>query len=293
MNPYKSVVPFPTVAATKTETSEFFNSKVYVTQLKEKIHDVLSRININPDNFEQILSDENMKKFVKSFTHKSFDSENNYELAELIGDGIINSCVVNYLRQTYSELTEVKTITRIKHNIISKKTLASLAQSEDFLRFIRLSKEEKEKMEVIESRSKQFQSRNKPFLSLLEDVFEAFIGTLFEIINELFVGAGYHICYLLLSTFLSKIEIDLTYEGNVDVKTQFKEICDKAGWKLNQCLEVIEEIQDDKKIYHTTITIYPYGKKITLRKVSHSVKAASVSQACEGALAYLKAKKFN
>lgn len=197
------------------------------------ISSLLQRTNINNKNLLLITSPNCMKQFELAFTHKTFDNDNNYELIELMGDTIVNYCVVRYLREWDKNIKSIKILTRLKHNIISKKELALMAEKLGFFRFVKVGSELSEKFSRM---SDYIKHQNTDYMSLLEDTFEAFMGTLQSVIDEnIMSGIGISFCYIFMKTVLDEIKISLESTDILDPKTRFKEICDNKRWKFIDC----------------------------------------------------------
>ena len=122
---------------------------------------------LKKNHVDMITSPENMKKFEIAFTHPTFDSQNNYEFYEFIGDSTVNKSIVWYLQRRFPSLRNekgVETFSQLKANLVSRKSLSSLAIKLDFWQFVRMTVE--------------IQERNK--IKVMEDIFEAFMGCLKE-----------------------------------------------------------------------------------------------------------------
>lgn len=153
-----------------------------------------------------------IKTFMIAFTHSSFDSENNYEPYEQIGDATIGKFMVNYFYARFPNLSHkkgVKYVARLRIKYGSKQHLSHLATQFGFERHIRC-------VEMAGTRR------------ILEDVFEAFIGAV-ELILDVALnarGIGYICCYQILEKIFGATEIPLTYEDLFDAKTRLKELFD-------------------------------------------------------------------
>lgn len=256
---------------------------------------LLKRGNIKQSHLQQFTTERYIKQFQTAFTHKSFDPNENYELAELIGDSIVNYSVIRYLREWDPNIVSVKYLTRLKHNLTSKKVLATMAESYGFIHHIRMSDELKEKFE---SMTPNYKHRNDMYMSILEDCFEAFLGTVSIVIDENvgIRGIGTEICYTIVKKFLKEINISLKYEDVFDAKTRFKELCDKRGWVFKSSMKTQEIFNDmGKRLYQTVVIGYPYGSKqkcqdnqATLACEDAPIKIEAENKAAESALDTLK-----
>jgi len=160
--------------------------------------------------------------FSSAFTSKSVDARNNYEFFEQLGDASVNKFIVQYMYRRYPHLRVawgVNVVARLKIKYGSKGQLYQMADELSFWKFIRATEEE----------------RNKRKKSLLEDVFEAFMGCVeFVIDNRIRAenkqkcfGFGYFYVFEILTSIFDKIDIPFAYEKLVDSKTRLKELFDE------------------------------------------------------------------
>ena len=173
-----------------------------------------------------------MGRFSRAFTHETYDAKWNYERYEFVGDSIVNNAVASHLAYArFPDIPGVKWLTRLKHNLMSKKTLARLAYDSGFLPHIRCDGVVAEMMRrpVVD-----LDRCSKDFLSVLEDTFEAFVGALQDVVDS---GGGPRIGGMvadaLVRSFLDTVDIPLEYELNFDAKTRFKQLCDRYGWSFS------------------------------------------------------------
>jgi len=108
---------------------------------------------------------------VEAFTHSSYANDHreqdikNLERLEFLGDAVLELTVSDYLYHKYPKQPEGQ-LTRKRASIVRAESLAKLAKEYHLHEFVRLGKGEE-----------QMNGRNRP--SLLCDVFEAFIGSIF------------------------------------------------------------------------------------------------------------------
>jgi dsRNA-specific ribonuclease len=131
--------------------------------------------------------------YERAFTHKSYDVINNYEFLEFIGDGTVNNCTKWYISRKFNEydLTAApqEPLSRLMITIVQNKTLADIANKLGFWTFLRSS----------------MLQRQSDMKDMLEDVFEAFIGATQWVIDQYIgMGAGYAICYNIISSILEE-----------------------------------------------------------------------------------------
>jgi dsRNA-specific ribonuclease len=184
---------------------------------------------LNQQSLDTFTDKESMLEFSRAFTHKTWSRSFNYERYEFLGDTIINDAVAHYINVSFPHIQNVAWMTRIKHSLISKKYLAGLAHKARFLEFIRYGDELKPILAC--SYEKANASLNKEYLSILEDVFEAFIGALRNIVDKNTVdGIGGVIGRNMVYTFLDNKTISVDYDDIFDPKSRLKEIFDKYHW---------------------------------------------------------------
>lgn len=175
---------------------------------------VLKRGNMRSSTIEKLLDEEGIEVFTSAFTHKSADTDDNYEYLELVGDSIVNCCIVQYINERFPQLRhpdKVKIVSRLKINLIAKKSFCDFAKKLDMWRYVTASKEVK----------------NTKMKKTLEDVFEAFFGAAVTLINDKSSSKnGYNICYNIIKSLFDEIHISLKYEDLFDAKTRLKETYD-------------------------------------------------------------------
>ena len=199
------------------------------SQFKNFILSLLRRLDLTQQSLDMFTDEESMIEFSRAFTHKTWSKTFNYERYEFLGDTIINDAVAHYISVTFPHIQNVAWMTRIKHTLISKKYLAGLAHKAKFLKFIRYGDKLRPIMAC--SYEKANASLNKEYLSILEDVFEAFIGALRNIVDKQTVdGIGGVIARNMVHTFLDKKTISVNYDDIFDPKSRLKEIYDKYHW---------------------------------------------------------------
>ena len=212
------------------------------SKFKIFILSLLRRLDLNQQSLDAFTDEESMIEFSRAFTHKTWSKSFNYERYEFLGDTIINDTVAHYISVTFPHIQNVAWMTRIKHTLISKKYLAGLAHKAKFLEFIRYGDELKPILAC--SYEKANASLNKEYLSILEDVFEAFIGALRNIVDKQTVdGIGGVIARNMVHTFLDKKTISVNYDDIFDPKSRLKEIYDKFGSK-----QLVFELKNVKEL---------------------------------------------
>lgn len=263
------------------------------------------RGNIKQEFCEKLTQEKYMNLWLNAFTHKTFDPIHNYEYAEFIGDGIVNNCVGMYIVNWDPKIVSVKYLTRLKHNIVSKKQLAVMAEKDNFFKFIRIGEGNEKKKGLIYYRSipKDDLMFDKEYLSWLEDCFEAFIGTLNLVCNKecvennKFYGVAFEYCFQIMKSYIDELKISLRYEDVFDPITRFKELCDKY-WGFNgTTFNKVIKSENGRTLHVYEIYGFPLGdksncpkNKVLLSKVTHKNKTLASYNAYEEAIRVLKSK---
>ena len=163
----------------------------------------------------KLIKPESLSVYSQCFTSSEINSEKNYEYFEQLGDVSANKFLVWYFYKRFPQLEcakGVKVVARLKINEGSKKSFSSMARDLGFWDQIRASEEEK--------------VRDPD--SLLEDVFEAFIGgTEYLLDQHVHRGIGNLAVCDFLSHHWDKRRISLKYEDLFDSKTRLKELFDR------------------------------------------------------------------
>lgn len=214
-----------------------------------------------------------MATFQQAFTHPSYDPNNNYEFLEILGDVTVNKSIVWYLQSRYPHLKNQKgvaTLSQLKANLVSSKSLSSFAERLGFWDYIRMS-------DVIASRNKK---------KVLEDVFEAFIASLEMVVDNVYKPfSGYGVCYILISKILDKTHISLEATDLKDAKTRIKELFDKNEDYTD--LEYVRERNDDGMFVIDVVGVIK-GKKYIMGNAT-GLKAKPVEKnASECAIKWLE-----
>lgn len=207
------------------------------------IYKLLLTSNLKPSIINTIINDQKiMTIYDQVFTHKSV-STNNYEFYEFYGDVTLNKAVVMYICNKFKHLnkpTGVAVLTRVKHNLISKRYFAKFAEELDFWKYISISLKKK-------------QTNMK---RTLEDVFESFFGATEMILNTYIKkGIGFYFCSKMIFTILSKHTISLSYNVVVDAVTRLKELVDVYGDLQKTNDKYLKKLNDEQKSLFELIQI--------------------------------------
>lgn len=128
----------------------------------EELSSFFNRFNIKPNNVEL---------YELAFTHSSFNSDaktshHDYERLEFLGDSVLGFVIATELFREFPSAREGD-LTKAKAYLVQSKSLASLARKNDFIKYIRIG----------HSLTINDLINNN---SILEDVFEAVIGAIFQ-----------------------------------------------------------------------------------------------------------------
>lgn len=281
-----------------------------MSDFKEFISGILSLAGIGQKNISVLTSNENLEQFRIAFTHKTVatNGENNYELYEFVGDSLVNTALVGYIRSEKPEITDVETLTRIKHLIQSRTFLSRLAFQngffdksvigEEFANSILEQREQKmrkfqkeQKVATEETKKKivamgeEFLFNNKIFLKLMTDLYEAVCGVISFLVEKekKIQGIGYVPVYNLTSTLLKRSNIELSYENVVDPITRLKETYDRIKYIDTASGEErkwnLSKMQETKRLPNGKflVEIYGYFGKTRNPEIDQRVVLASAT----------------
>lgn len=228
---------------------EFVRFKKSSDSFQEFLYKILKENGqLNDEHTQRVLVPQNILKFRAAFTDSSYvmtpkekselDSNNiplNYEYYETLGDVIINSVVVNNILERLPSYRNTAWITRLRHYLVSGKVLAKLSYEHHFGDYISYGP-------ILENNLKLFDNPMdyEYYQKLLEDVFEAFLGCLRNIITapttDFGLGESFavvnQVAYNIIGSFVNTIDIaSLKYEDIFDPVSRLKELYDKEKWK--------------------------------------------------------------
>lgn len=216
-----------------------------------------------------------MESYATAFTHPSCGTEDCYEYFEFIGDSVVNKCVMHFLSRKYNGMTSkrsIKILARIKVNYVSKKWLAHFSEKLFFTTFISMD----DKLTVTQS--------------VLEDVFEAFIGVTERLVDDKYGwNAGYFVCQVLIDRILTGFNISVDYDKLFDAKTRLKELFDVI--KIKQPLYVFDEYikTNEQKVsfFSVNCIMSLHGRQILIGQGAGNQKKEAEEDASSKALMYL------
>lgn len=246
----------------------------------EFISNILSKISrIPPEKVSEYIK--HIDIFEQAFTHKTANENNNYEALEMIGDSILNFCVVEYLSNRFPDLMNtdgsgVGTLARLKINLVSKSVFSNFAEKLNFGDYI----------------ASDMLVRRDEMDSILEDTFEAFQGALITVIKKCdpnyrkgyLVGLGP--VYRIISYFLDSMEISLKYEDLYDAKTRFKNAMTMNDLKSE--ISYSQMVDSNGRIVFTVILKMVLKTGPVQWKAQDFKKAGAEQLACDMAIESLK-----
>lgn len=229
---------------------------------EEFIKNLISRASLDSKLLEKLTREENMKYFKIAFTHTSVSKDNNYEVFEQLGDISYNKFLVWYFHKRFHNLNSVfgvKIVARLRINYGSKQFIGSLGEKLGFWEYIQIAPSD---------------ISNAKKLSVLEDVFESFVGVTEYLIDaNTFPGFGYIGIYKILKAIFDEIPIDLSYESLFDSKTRLKELFD-----VNRETLGLIRYDHDKQSGFITVSRVFQNKTYPLSKIYIEVNKAEAEQ---------------
>ena len=151
----------------------------------------------------------NKDLLIKSLIHKSFDSKNNNEKLEFLGDRILGFIIAKKLLELYPTDKE-GTLDKKLASLVNKKMCLLVCKSFELERYIKTSS----------SNKKNFKIENK----IISDACEAIIGAVF-------LDQGIKVAERFILD-LWRVHIDKTTQTNIDSKTRLQEYSLKKFKKL-------------------------------------------------------------
>ena len=233
----------------------FNKSNILIT--KKELYKILKKGGV-----KNRIKDEHLHIFQQAFVHKSYViinkevvdifeypenvvplQEKDNETLEWLGDGIIQATVTSYLYDRYP-IQRQGFLTDTRSKIVKTSGLATFAKHLNFGKYI------------IMSSHVEKTSNGRENSKILEDAFEAFVGSMFlhfkEIKNE---EKAYGIIKLFMTTLIeSAIDISSIIKNDVNYKTKLMKEFQKHFNKYPEYEEYKEEVDPDGKIvYHICI----------------------------------------
>ncbi len=210
------------------------------------IQSMLERAHINQKYRESFTDANGMQLFQKVITHPTHDPENNYQELEFIGDGIIKGILSQYILRRFPNLASGESkyskkgtgegvLSKIRRFLEQRKILSEFGLKLGFWDYVQADDNTLTKLRK----------------GTLEDVFEAFIGALVEIVDQRIKrGLGYYYAYNFMEASLNEISIEIKKETLDDPITRLNEL-----YKANELKGSKKPLKWGDAIY-TTIKMY-------------------------------------
>jgi dsRNA-specific ribonuclease len=245
---------------------------------KNAIIQLLKRSGIRSSSINFLSNDDSMKVYDVAFTHSSFNENSNYEYYELIGDSIVNNCIVLYLKERFPFMCKnpeyVRIISRLKNMLQSKKSFSSIMKELELWTFV--------------SATNTIKNTNQKKIS--EDIFESFFGATYTLCEEMYgnIGKAFAVVYNIIKKIFDNIQISLRYEDIFDAKSRIKELFDyhKHIGKLEYKNTIVEN--DVKRQCVQVYRIHNDGRKTLLASHRSSLLIDAQQVASQNALNVLK-----
>lgn len=242
---------------------------------------VLSIGNLDKEVINTLTTPHSLKLYEQAFTHKTAHPEFNYECLEFLGDLTLNKAIVCYLTRRFPHLScpaGVKILTRLKINLISKKSFAEFAKRLHFWKFV----------------SADMDTANYKMDKTLEDVFEAFFGATETLIDEHYGNhLGYSQCYTIIETLLDTTDISLQYDSLFDAKTRLKELFDQYKDTLGQVQYTSQWDRDERKHTVSIFSVSLENEKELLATAEGNLKADTQQIAAQIAIEKLEQRGYH
>lgn len=165
---------------------------------------------------DNLFSSRFMPEWAKVFTHPSYNSSENYDIYEKLGDAAAKLYLIKYIRKYHKDVSTPGSISIQVDINLSNEKLGEISTKYGLLAMLRMGKDEKGKDEKIT-------------VKIGGDVLEALFGCLNETIDEVSsvngMGAVYSYNFLIMLSVYFKIDAN----QKRDAKTHVKEIYDALG----------------------------------------------------------------
>ncbi len=213
-----------------------------MSTFREFIQAQLKIAKINQKYREAFTDPAGVQIFLTAVTHPTYDSENNYQELEFIGDGIIKGILSQYIPRRFPKLASGESkyskkgtgegvLSKTRRFLEQRKTLSDFALKLGFWNHVRADEETMTKLRK----------------ETLEDVFEAFIGALVDIVDQRVKrGLGYYYAYNYVEASLDDMEIEISTETLDDPITRINEL-----YKANELKGGKPPLKWGDAAYHT------------------------------------------
>lgn len=208
----------------------------YIISLLYTLSDSFADLyNENDPTIDKAFSAENQEIWQQAFIHKSANPDVNYDALEYYGDKTWDFGLASYMMEKYKLAISSDAQTRLRNKFSDKKFLSSLATSLGFEKWII--------------------AKSNIDISMREDVFEAFMGSVFAVFNSIDKALVFPIC----SEIVAKIIDNFDFSQIVvrDSVSYIKEKFESLGW--GSAVVVPQQVG---RMIKVTISIPPVGIKM-------------------------------
>ena len=227
----------------KLITKKFIESLLQKYDIKHKVknlelfqtamtHVSYLKRDLKNDRLVKLIKDKDLKPIEARNVNKAMPLKNiSYERLEFLGDSVIHLVLADYLYDRFSEEQE-GFMTRLRTKIESGKTLADFSKKMGFCEYI-----------IIARNVEQIGGREKN-IHILEDVFEAFIGTLY-------LEANFETCKKLMIKLIEEnVDMSILIHTETNYKDTLLQCYHKWKWPDPEYGSSGFTEQNNKKYFH-------------------------------------------
>ena len=200
---------------------------------------------LDEDKIPALLNKESMKLWRRSFTHITYDPEDNYETLESVGDKVLSYTFKTMLYQRFPDITASE-LNNLDQHYMSTHLQSLMSAKMGLTNWLRVNGEVPKTSEKIR-----------------EDLYESFFGTIDTImIKKYGLGYGVRICM----KFMEKI-FDIGFNRDIEpAKTFVFQMFERLGAKEGITSSTEQIIQDDQTaVWRSRVVINEIGLEL-LRK---------------------------
>lgn len=199
----------------------------YMMSIKAKIVELLRLPGVlSEESITKMVAPRAMSVYTTALTHSSIDSEHNFQSHEFIGDSSINMGTTTYIRKRFPKVIDIRWLTRIKQLLVSTKYFQGLAEKYGL-------------MDVFVIKEGVYEALSpKDKASLMDDVFEAAMGAIYNVATMIFQkGFGHLLVYTIITTMFDTLTIPLDWNAFMDPVSRIKEVYDKTPDKESRGIQ--------------------------------------------------------
>jgi dsRNA-specific ribonuclease len=217
--------------------------KDWLPQLQVFIYVLIRGIVTDKELALKFVSAKAMKVWATAFTHSTFDSEDNYESLETLGDGVLDYIFTKLLLSRIPDATS-QDMTVYTSKYMSKPIQAEYSRKAGLPQWVRI------------------EGSGAKHVDVSEDVYESIFGALDQVGNDITPGLGTTLCYELLNRIFFDVvfNVDLDRsQGQLDNKTFLQQSSKGLGWDIQDSLgisEYTEKLADKTNFSRIIISEY-------------------------------------